>query len=162
MFHQNFVRSTLRAFGGSPDHTRNLRCSRPSALDCISQRGKPDVGAGLANAFGNRRKSRPERQAFANLPAGTQRERLAVIATLLAAVGLYGVLSFVVGSRTREIGIRIACGVRTVQIFRLLFGQGLKLALTVAALVSSVTILATSIPATRAAKVDPVISLKTE
>lgn len=50
------------------------------------------------------------------------------LAVLLAAVGLYGVLSYVVGQRTREIGIRIALGAPLESIRRMLLGQGLRLA----------------------------------
>jgi putative ABC transport system permease protein len=51
----------------------------------------------------------------------------AVIAVLLAGVGLYGVLSTVVRQRTAEIGIRMTLGAGPAQIFRLVVGQGLRL-----------------------------------
>lgn len=51
----------------------------------------------------------------------------AVIATLLAAVGLYGVLSTVVRQRTAEIGVRMALGARRGEIFRLIVGHALRL-----------------------------------
>jgi len=57
---------------------------------------------------------------------------LAVFATLalvLASIGLYGVLTFTVAERTREIGIRIAVGAQTAHIVTLVLGQGLTLTL---------------------------------
>jgi predicted permease len=51
----------------------------------------------------------------------------AVIAALLAIVGLYGVVATVVRQRTAEIGVRMALGAQPARIFRLVVSQGLRL-----------------------------------
>jgi predicted permease len=50
------------------------------------------------------------------------------VAVLLAAVGLYGVLSFAVGRRTREFAVRMAMGARAEQVRRMVVVDGLRLA----------------------------------
>ena len=119
----------------------------------------------------------------------------ALLALVLAAVGLYGVLNYDVSQRTREIGIRGAIGATRGQIVALILRQGLARALVglvaglagayfftrllrkmlfevsatdpvaygvVAALLLLVALLASWIPARRAARVDPVEALRAE
>jgi putative ABC transport system permease protein len=54
----------------------------------------------------------------------------AVIAALLAGVGLYGVLSTIVRQRTAEIGVRMAIGATPESVFKLVVGHGLRLSAT--------------------------------
>ena len=52
----------------------------------------------------------------------------AVVAAVLAVIGLYGVLSTLVRQRTAEIGVRLAFGAQRASIFKLIVGRGLILA----------------------------------
>lgn len=122
-------------------------------------------------------------------------EAFALVGLLLAATGIYGVLSGSVTERTREIGVRAALGASPAAILGLVLRQGMKLAgigvviglvgalassraLTtllfgvsdrdpvtyagVAAVLLAVAALACWIPARRAARVDPAITLRAE
>jgi putative ABC transport system permease protein len=118
-----------------------------------------------------------------------------VIALILASVGLYSVLSYVVRLRQSELGVRMTFGATPSQIFSLVVGRGLFLAaiggalgvvvalsvtrlmqnllvgvsptdpltfVSIAALFLGIAFLASFIPAQRATRVDPVVSLRWE
>ncbi|HEY1243023.1 MAG TPA: ABC transporter permease [Bryobacteraceae bacterium] len=117
------------------------------------------------------------------------------IALLLASVGIYGVISYLVSQRTREVGIRLALGARTEDVLKLVVGRGALLAVvgvgiglaaalaatqalakmlfgvsatdpptyTVVALaLGGVAVLASYLPARRAAGIDPMVALRYE
>ncbi len=119
----------------------------------------------------------------------------ALVALVLGVVGLYGVVAFSVGQRTREIGVRIALGAETTRVYRLVLGEagrlaalgiavGLACALAATRLMQGLlfgvppwdiatmaavslvlgvcALVASYLPARRAASIDPAEALRTE
>jgi putative ABC transport system permease protein len=178
-----------------PNLTLQLRArGAPSALIPVIRRELKDLHAGLAANFRTFAEIRNEAE-FAPRLVSTLLSVFGAVALLLASLGLYGVIAYVVAQRTHEIGVRMALGARPQGVLRLVARQGLRFALTggtigtilalgagrllssqlygvspfdpvifgtVVLLLGSIALLASLIPALRAARVDPVIALRAD
>ena len=118
---------------------------------------------------------------------------LAVVALILAAVGIFSVMSYAVTQRTAEIGIRMALGAGTQDVFRLIVGHAVKLVgigaavgivgallssramesvlygvkptdpwtfAAIVVMIGGTALLASYLPARRAARVDPLVAIR--
>jgi hypothetical protein len=91
----------------------------------------------------------------------------AAVALVLAALGIYGVVSWWVTSRIREIGIRLALGAQPGDVMKQIVAHSLKLtligvAIGLALLLLIVALIASIIPARRATRVNPMTALRCE
>jgi ABC-type antimicrobial peptide transport system permease subunit len=64
------------------------------------------------------------------------------LALLVAAVGLYSVVSYGVAQRTHELGVRVALGAQTRDVVRLVLGEGLRLAVIAVVIGTAIAVLA--------------------
>jgi ABC-type antimicrobial peptide transport system permease subunit len=75
---------------------------------------------------------------FAQRMAANLLGAMGVLALLLAAIGLYGVMAYAVSQRTQEMGIRLALGASPSSLLNMIVGQGMKL--TIVGLVIGLTL----------------------
>ena len=100
---------------------------RPEILAAALSRELKAMDANLALYEVISLQEQVDRSTSAQKVAVTLTGTLAGLALLLAAIGLYGVMSYTVSQSTRELGLRMALGARTSGLFRLVISRGLTL-----------------------------------
>ena len=159
----------IRLDAAPPFSTYELLTSSPQGRFEVALRTSGKTGAVLAAALGELRRLDP---ALLIDRTGSMAERIdesvsprrlnlvlfdlfAGLALLLAAVGLYGVVAYAAGQRSHEFGIRMALGAQDRDVWRLVMGQGLRLALAGTVLGIMVALFASRLIATLLFGVEP-------
>ncbi|MEK6320489.1 MAG: FtsX-like permease family protein [Acidobacteriota bacterium] len=185
-FEQSLARSMFLVIRTTPDPAQIT-----TAITKQIQALDPDMPVYDVNTMDRRLYESLARRRFSMFLLGA----FAVIASILAAVGIYGVMAYSVNERTHEIGIRLALGAQPGNVQQLVIRQALILTVVGIAiglagavaltrvmssllygvtatdaftfvvtpiLLGSIALLASYVPARRAAKVDPMVALRCE
>jgi ABC-type antimicrobial peptide transport system permease subunit len=121
----------------------------------------PLEGARLGNRVYELRASLGESLAYRRFITGLL-AAFAVPAVLLAALGIFGVVGYLVAQRSKEMAIRMAVGAQPRAVLRLVLGEGMRLAAVGIAVGAAGAAVATLVPALRATAIDPARALQAE